>query len=49
MSFGFGIGDFITVFDHANKLRKDFAGAPAQFKELSDEYGTSISLVNIVC
>lgn len=41
MSFGFSIGDFINVVDHANKLRKDFVGAPAQFKALSDEYGVS--------
>lgn len=39
MSFGFSIGDFISVIDHANKLRKDFAGAPSQFRELIDEYG----------
>lgn len=40
MSFGFGIGDFIAVIEHANKLRKSFVGTPAQFKALSDEYGT---------
>lgn len=40
MSFGFSIGDFITVIEKANQLRKDFNGAPPQFKALSDEYVT---------
>jgi hypothetical protein len=44
MSFGFSIGDIITVIDHANKIRTDFVGAPAQFKALSDEYGAYASL-----
>lgn len=29
MSFGFGIGDFVTVIEHANKVRKEFVQAPA--------------------
>ena len=37
MSFRFRIGDFITIFDHANKLRKDFVAALAQFKAIFDE------------
>jgi hypothetical protein len=41
MSFGFSIGDFITVFKHANDIRKNFVSAPAQFKALSDEYDAS--------
>jgi hypothetical protein len=44
MSFGFSIGDFIAVIEHANKLRKNFVGAPAQFKALSDEYGEFLRL-----
>jgi hypothetical protein len=41
MSFGFSIGDFITTIGLLNQLRKDFAGAPSQFKALSDEYAIS--------
>jgi hypothetical protein len=37
MSFGFSIGDFIAAIELANKIRKGFAGAPAQFKAISDE------------
>lgn len=40
MSFGFSIGDFVTVIELANQLRKDFVSAPVQFKALSNEYGT---------
>lgn len=38
MSFGFSIGDFVALLQLATKLRRDFVGAPAQFKALSDEY-----------
>lgn len=38
MSFGFSVGDFLTVLQLANKLRKDFVGAPGQLKAVSDEY-----------
>jgi hypothetical protein len=38
MSFGFSVGDFIAAIELANKIRKDFVGAPKQFKEISDEY-----------
>jgi hypothetical protein len=38
MSFGFGIGDFLTVFDKVEAIRKAFVAAPAEFKALSDEY-----------
>ncbi|KAJ9217078.1 hypothetical protein DTO166G4_1133 [Paecilomyces variotii] len=37
MSFGFSIGDFVTVIELANQLRKDFVSAPVQFKALSNE------------
>jgi hypothetical protein len=37
MSFGFSVNDFIKVLELANKIRKEFAGAPSQFKEISDE------------
>lgn len=37
MSFGFGIGDFITVIQLATKLRKDFSDAPKRFEGISDE------------
>lgn len=39
MSFGFSVGDFITVIQLANKIRKEFVEAPAQFKAISEEYG----------
>ena len=38
MSFGFSVGDFITVIELANKIRKEFVAAPSQFKAISDEY-----------
>ena len=37
MSFGFGVGDFLAVIGVATKIRKEFAGAPIQYKALSDE------------
>ncbi|KAH8655488.1 hypothetical protein BX600DRAFT_515307 [Xylariales sp. PMI_506] len=37
MSFGFGIGDFLTVIELATRLRKEFADAPGQFQAISDE------------
>lgn len=39
MSFGFSVVDFITIFELANRLRKEFAGAPSQFKNITEEYG----------
>jgi hypothetical protein len=36
MSFGFSIGDFLTVITLANKIRKDFSGAPSEFKGALD-------------
>ena len=38
MSFGVGVGDFISVITLANKIRKEFIGAPSQFNNISDEY-----------
>ena len=38
MSFGFSIGDFVTIIELANRVRKEFAGAPSQLKNISDEY-----------
>ncbi|KAI1387916.1 ankyrin repeat-containing domain protein [Hypoxylon trugodes] len=37
MSFGIGIGDGITVLKLVNDIRKQFVGAPDQFKNISDE------------
>jgi hypothetical protein len=37
MSFGCSFSDFIKAIELANKIRKEFAGAPSQFKEISDE------------
>jgi len=36
MSFGFSIGDFLAVIQLANKIRKDFASAPREFKGALD-------------
>jgi len=36
MSFGFGVSDFLAVIGLANKIRKDFAGAPSAFKGALD-------------
>jgi hypothetical protein len=37
MSFGFSIGDFITILQLAKEIRKEFVDAPSQFKAVSDE------------
>jgi hypothetical protein len=36
MSFGFGVNDFLEVIQLANKIRKNFVGAPSQFSDISD-------------
>jgi hypothetical protein len=38
MSFGLSISDVVTVIQLANKVRKDFTGAPSEFKAASDVY-----------
>ncbi|RHZ64367.1 hypothetical protein CDV55_104908 [Aspergillus turcosus] len=48
MSFGFSIGDFVTVINHANNIRRNFVGAPAQFKALSDEVRNLTIVMNDV-
>ena len=42
MSFGFSVGDFLAVIQLANKIRKDFVGAPSQFSDISNVYVTAI-------
>ncbi|KAJ6183623.1 hypothetical protein N7519_004924 [Penicillium mononematosum] len=37
MSFGFSLGDLISIITLANKLRKDFVGAPSQFNSITRE------------
>jgi hypothetical protein len=37
MSFGFGVGDIITVLGLASKLRGQFLDAPEQFRAISAE------------
>jgi hypothetical protein len=37
MSFGFSVGDFITVLQFANQTRQRFVEAPEQFKAISEE------------
>ena len=36
MSFGFGVSDFLAVIQLANKIRRDFVGAPSEFKGALD-------------
>lgn len=38
MSFGFGVGDFLAVAKLANDIRKDYADAPDQFRQINSEY-----------
>ncbi|KAI0544207.1 ankyrin repeat-containing domain protein [Xylaria curta] len=37
MSFGFSIGDFLAVYELVDKIYKDFADAPKQFQQISQE------------
>lgn len=37
MSFGFGVSDFVTVLQLANRVCQRFVDAPEQFKAISDE------------
>jgi len=48
MSFGFSIGDFITVLQLANTIRQRFVDAPNQFKAISDEWVTPVGSVQIL-
>jgi hypothetical protein len=43
MSFGSSVGDFLAVFELANKIRKEFKDAPTQFKDISNEFGTQFA------
>ncbi|OHE96458.1 pfs domain-containing protein [Colletotrichum orchidophilum] len=38
MSFGFSLGDFITVIDKAKKYQERFAAAPAEFRSLTQDF-----------
>lgn len=40
MSFGFSVGDFLAVIGLITQLRKDFADAPGQLRDLSAELKT---------
>ena len=40
MSFGFGVGDFVTIAQLLDETRKRFKEAPAEYKALADEYGS---------
>lgn len=48
MSFGFGIGDFITVATIANDLRKDFIAAPSEYGAIRDETTLFYSMIEDV-
>ncbi|RDW77924.1 hypothetical protein BP5796_05776 [Coleophoma crateriformis] len=48
MSFGFGIGDFLTVIALATRIRKEFVGAPQECRAISDELKSlSVLLLDI--
>lgn len=47
MSFGFGIGDFLAVFELANKIRSRWADAPIEYKSIKDEC-VSLALCGIL-
>jgi hypothetical protein len=44
MSFGFSVGDFVTVFQIVQKILEQVVGAPEQYKAISDEYATLMNL-----
>ncbi|KAH6970681.1 ankyrin repeat-containing domain protein [Ilyonectria sp. MPI-CAGE-AT-0026] len=44
MSFGFGVGDIIKAVELCHKLRRDFADAPRQWREINEEM-RSLSIV----
>ncbi|KAK6842242.1 hypothetical protein PG987_003102 [Apiospora arundinis] len=48
MSFGFSTGDFLAIIELATKVRKDFAGAPGQFKDFSDEVRSLVIVIQDV-
>jgi hypothetical protein len=43
MSVGFGVGDFLAVLELTNKIRREFVGAPTQFKDISNEFVTQFA------
>ncbi|KAI0155915.1 ankyrin repeat-containing domain protein [Pestalotiopsis sp. NC0098] len=48
MSFGFGVGDFLAVAKLANDIRKDYADAPDQFRQItSDVRNLAIALGDV--
>lgn len=38
MSFGFSVGDMLHLIELAQKTRRSFIDAPAQFRQISEEY-----------
>ena len=40
MSFGFSVSDFLAVIQLADKVRRDFARAPAEYRAIADEYAS---------
>jgi hypothetical protein len=45
MSFGVSVGDFVAVLSLANKLRKDFVGAPSQYRSIAKEFVPSAYVI----
>lgn len=44
MSFGFSIGDFVTLLELTNRIRKRFVRAPTEFREISEEYVSAVQV-----
>jgi hypothetical protein len=44
MSFGFSVGDFVTIFQIVQKIYEQVVDAPEQYKAISDEYATLMYL-----
>ncbi|TVY81967.1 Ankyrin-1 [Lachnellula suecica] len=47
MSFGFSVGDFLAVIELAKKIRKEFAGAPLQFKAITEDLSIVLQDVEV--
>ncbi|MCJ1417968.1 hypothetical protein MMC32_004313, partial [Xylographa parallela] len=48
MSFGFSIGNFLAIIELARRVRRDFAGAPAQFRQIVGEVRSLVIILEDV-
>ena len=46
MSFGFGVGDFLTVSQLALRVYNAYKSAPDDFRNISDEINSLLNVVN---